>query len=830
MGKPEMPQILVAPGLLANETVCYPSGMVTTNGIWLSEDPMSYALPAFIIQTVLIVLVTRLLTFILKPFHQPRVFCDFMAGIILGPSVLGQSKLFRTKMFHVVSLQLLETMANVGAICFAFKIGLETDLSTIRKNGKKALAFASVGMFLPLLIGYAFSFLLQKKTTMQEGTFIIFFVISLSITSLPVLVQILGELKLLNMEIGKIAKSVALINEVVGVVLLVFVVSLAESTENAFMASLWIIISCIIFVIFCILVVRPSITWLIRRNLKDKNFNDLTTSIILAGVMFSGLISDAIGVHPTFGAFVFGLILPNGTLTITLIEKLEDFVMSFQMPLFFAVSGLKTNFSKIQGASTWFTLILAIILSFGSKVAGTVLVSHFYEAPFHEGVALGLLTNTKGLIGLIALNLGKDQKTIDDTAYAIMVITTIFMNAIITPTLVKIYSPARKFVPYKRRTIQKTKADSELRILACIHTPQNVPTIINLLEASHPTKKSPISIFSLHLVELTGHASTTLIVHSYKKFETTTLNKMQAQSDNIIHEFEIFGHHTNSVYVQSFTTISPYSTMHEEICNLAEDKHAAFIIIPFHKQQMVNGAMEAPNPKFQMVNRNVLANAPCSVGILIDRGLSGSIRLPSGQVSHNIVVLFFGGPHDREALSYAVRMSEHPRNSLTVIRFLPGLEVVDRTVDPSHDDIKNLEILSLEIDKEKDKQLDDDYIKELRILKENDESFSYKQKVVNNGEETMEAIRSVDKIHDLFIVGRGDGIESTLTAGLNEWNECPELGVIGDLLGSSDFAATSSILVVQQYIGLGPHDGGILTPDSMSQQEEQSIMNSTVRS
>ncbi|KAL7213082.1 hypothetical protein ACSBR2_015732 [Camellia fascicularis] len=830
MGKPEMPQILVAPGLLANETVCYPSGMVTTNGIWLSEDPMSYALPAFIIQTVLIVLVTRLLTFILKPFHQPRVFCDFMAGIILGPSVLGQSKLFRKKMFDKFSLQLLETMANVGAIYFVFKIGLEMDLSTIRKNGKKALAFASVGMFLPLLIGWVFSFFLQKKTTIQGGTFIIFFAISLSITSLPVLARILGELKLLDMEIGKIAKLVALINEAFGVALLVFVVSFAESTKNSFMTSLWIIISCIIFIIFFILVVQPSITWLILRNPKDKSFNDLTTSIIFAGVMFSSLISDAIGVHPTFGAFVFGLIVPNGTLTITLVEKLEDFVMSCQIPLFFAISGLKTNLSKVLEASTWFILILAIILSFASKVAGTVLVALFYEAPFREGVALGLLMNTKGLIGLIALNLGKDQKTIDDTAYAIMVITTIFMNAIITPTLVKIYSPARKFVPYKRRTIQKTKADSELRILACIHTPQNVPTIINLLEASHPTKKSPISIFSLHLVELTGHASTTLIVHSYKKFETTTLNKMQAQSDNIIHEFEIFGHHTNSVYVQSFTTISPYSTMHEEICNLAEDKHAAFIIIPFHKQQMVNGAMEAPNPKFQMVNRNVLANAPCSVGILIDRGLSGSIRLPSGQVSHNIVVLFFGGPHDREALSYAVRMSEHPRNSLTVIRFLPGLEVVDRTVDPSHDDIKNLEILSLEIDKEKDKQLDDDYIKELRILKENDESFSYKQKVVNNGEETMEAIRSVDKIHDLFIVGRGDGIESTLTAGLNEWNECPELGVIGDLLGSSDFAATSSILVVQQYIGLGPHDGGILTPDSMSQQEEQSIMNSTVRS
>ncbi|KAI8001525.1 Cation/H(+) antiporter 15 [Camellia lanceoleosa] len=339
----------------------------------------------------------------------------------------------------------------------------------------------------------------------------------------------------------------------------------------------------------------------------------------------------------------------------------------------------------------------------------------------------------------------------------------------------------------------------------------------------------PISIFSLHLVELTGHASTTLIDHNFQKSEMTAINKMQAQSDNIVHAFEIFGKHTNHVSTQSFTTISPYSTMHEEICNMAEGKRVAFIIIPFHKQQMVDGGMEASNPKFQMVNQIVLANAPCSIGILVDRGLSGSTNLASNQVSHDIVVLFFGGPDDREALSFALRMSEHPRSRLTVIRFLPGLEAIEPTMDPSHDNIKDHGIVTVQIDKDKDKQLDDDYIKEFRMMKTNDESFSYIEKVVNNGEDTVAAIKSMDNMHDLFIVGRGGGIVSRLTIGLNEWSECPELGVIGDLLGSVDFAMKVSVLVVQQYTGLGPHDGGIGTPDNASQQEEQYIMNSSVR-
>lgn len=413
-----------------------------------------------------------------------------------------------------------------------------------------------------------------------------------------------------------------------------------------------------------------------------------------------------------------------------------------------------------------------------------------------------------------------DLQVLDDESFATMVVVAVIMTGLITPVVSIIYRPTKRCISYKKRTIQRAKPDNELRVLVCIHTPRNVPTIINLLEASNPTKKSPIGVYVLHLVELTGRASAMLIVHNTRKSGRPALNRTQAQSDHIIHAFENYEHHAGCVSVQPLTAISPYSTMHEDICNLAEDKRVAFVIIPFHKQQTVDGGMEATNPAFRTVNQNVLTNAPCSVGILVDRGLNGSSRLSANQVSHFVAVLFFGGPDDREALAYGWRMSEHQGVTLTVMRFLPGEDTVEVTAgDPINHSGSIMRELSQQ---ERERQLDDEYINEFRTKNMN-ESIIYTEKIANNGEETVAVIRSMDNSHDLFIVGRGEGVVSPLTAGLTDWSECPELGAIGDLLASSDFAATVSVLVVQQYAGLEQHEEGIDMPDSPVQQDDQPI-------
>ncbi|KAJ6366281.1 hypothetical protein OIU77_002794 [Salix suchowensis] len=177
---------LMAANNTAETIVCYAPTMITTNGIWQGDNPLDYSLPLFILQLSLVVITTRLLVYILKPFRQPRVISEILGGVILGPSVLGRSKAFASTVFPLRSVMVLETMANMGLLYFLFLVGVEMDMSVIKRTGKKAIAIAIGGMILPFLIGLAFSFALHKDSqSLNQGTFILFLGVALSVTAFP---------------------------------------------------------------------------------------------------------------------------------------------------------------------------------------------------------------------------------------------------------------------------------------------------------------------------------------------------------------------------------------------------------------------------------------------------------------------------------------------------------------------------------------------------------------------------------------------------------------------------------------------------------------------
>ncbi|CAI9090915.1 OLC1v1025803C1 [Oldenlandia corymbosa var. corymbosa] len=785
--------------MASNGTVghaCPPAMKPTSNGVFQGDNPLDFALPLAILQICLVLVVTRCLAYLLKPLREPRVIAEIVGGILLGPSALGRSKDYMKAVFPPKSVIVLDTLANIGLLLFLFLVGLELNFKSLAKTGKKALAIAIAGISLPFALGVGSSFIL--RATIAKGvnpmSFLVFMGVALSITAFPVLARILAELKLLTTDVGKLALSAAAVNDVAAWILLALAIALSGHNLSP-AVPVWILLSGCGFVVCSILLVSPVFKWMANRCPEGEPVPETFICGTLAAVLAAGFVTDAIGIHAMFGAFVFGVLVPKeSALANALVEKVEDLVSGLFLPLFFVSNGLKTNVATIQGAQSWGLLVLVIFTACFGKIFGTFIVSRICKVPVTEALALGFLMNTKGLVELIVLNIGKDRKVLNDQTFAIMVLMALFTTFITTPLVRAVYKPARrtKRDDYKHRTIERKNRNSELRILACFHSARNIPSIINLFEASRGTqKRESLRVYAMHLMELSERSSAIRMVQKASRNGLPFQNKDNSAA-NVVVAFEAY-QQLSKVSIKPMTSISSFTDMHEDIYATAERKGAAIIILPYHQHQRLDGSLEITRAEYRVVNNKVLEQASCSVAILVDRGLGGTTHVSARNVSYQIVVLFFGGHDDREALAYGLRMAEHPGISLKVIRF----SVVSTTVeDIIHIVAENNQQSTHAI------STDEEALLSLKERMKEDNSVQYIDIAVNNPNEVIAAMNAHNRCN-LFLVGRmPDGELALSFVGRGDYH--PELGPVGNLLASSDFSTIASVLVIQQYQNMTP--------------------------
>jgi Kef-type K+ transport system membrane component KefB len=398
------------------------------------QEPLAILL----LQIITIILVARFFGWIFRKIGQPSVIGEMIAGIVLGPSLVGMYfPEFFQNLFPAASLANLKFLSQIGLILFMFVIGMELDLKALKNKANDAVVISHVSIIFPFSLGVGLAYFIYHQFApagVEFASFALFLGIAMSITAFPVLARIVQERGIHKTKLGTIVITCAAADDITAWCILATVIAIVKA--GSFVSSLYVIGMAIAYVFLMLKVVRPFLDRVGELKNSRQSLSKPVVAIFLLTLIISAYTTEIIGVHALFGAFMAGAIMPdNAKFRGIIIEKVEDVSVILLLPLFFVFTGLRTQIGLLNDPYLWQMTGLIIVVAVVGKFLGSALAAKFVGQNWRDSLTIGALMNTRGLMELIVLNIGLDLGVLTTEVFTMMVIMALVTTFMTGPAL-----------------------------------------------------------------------------------------------------------------------------------------------------------------------------------------------------------------------------------------------------------------------------------------------------------------------------------------------------------------------------------------------------------
>ncbi len=492
---------------------------------------LQHPLALLLFQIITIVLVARVFGWIFRKIGQPSVIGEIIAGIVLGPSLFGlYFPDMKDALFPVESLGNLQLLSQIGLILFMFVIGMELDLKVLKNKANEAVVISHASIVIPFALGIGLSYYIYHQfapSGVEFLSFSLFMGIAMSITAFPVLARIVQERGIHKTRLGTIVITCAAADDITAWCILAVVIAIVKA--GSFVSSLYVIGLALVYVLTMLFVVKPFLKRVGDLYAKKENIKKSVVAIFLLTLIVSAYVSEIIGIHALFGAFLMGAIMPDiAKFRNVFIEKVEDVSVILLLPLFFVFTGLRTEIGLINDIYLWKVTGCIIAVAVAGKFFGSALAAKFVGQTWRDSLTIGALMNTRGLMELVVLNIGYELGVLSPKVFTMMVImalVTTFMTGPALDIINFIFKTKDVIIP------SEVKKNSDFNILISFGNNEKGKSLLRLANSLTKKQSDTANVTAMHLT-----MSDEMHAYNLEEYEAATFKPIIEESQNLNQE------------------------------------------------------------------------------------------------------------------------------------------------------------------------------------------------------------------------------------------------------------------------------------------------------